>query len=97
MPSSTISMGSSSADMDAYASVPLSTPLETDSIGISDSGHSSVKRTIKAIKDKGAVLYDVQVGDIIASKPDQVCPRWCSGHAYTSIENSGYHTRLNGV
>jgi len=64
------STSSMPAPMDSYVDVPMATPLKTDAIGVSDSGHSSVKRTIKAIKDKSVELYDVQVGDIIASKRD---------------------------
>lgn len=53
---------------DSYVNIPMS----TDSIGLSDSSHSSVKRTIQSLKEKGEVtMFDVQVGDIIASKPDQ--------------------------
>jgi len=61
----------SQSSADSYVDVPLATPLHTDSLGTSDSGHSSIKRTISAIKEKKEdVLYDVQVGDIIAAKPD---------------------------
>jgi len=68
-PTSTSTMPSS---VDVFADVPLATPLRTDSLGTSDAGHSSIKKTINAIKEKGeTALYDVQVGDIIASKADQ--------------------------
>jgi len=52
--------------------VPNRTALHTDSVSFSASSHGSVRKTVEQLKDKGEVpMFDVQVGDIIASKPDQ--------------------------
>jgi len=53
-------------------SIPQQRSIQTDAVSYSGRSHSSVKKTVKQLIDKGELaMFDLTVADIISNKPDQ--------------------------